>query len=115
QGPRFVTFVISFEVIGIFWLVHHRLFALIRQFTRVLAILNLSFLLCIVVLPFSTTLIGEYGTVPAAAVFYGGNLVAASLASMVTWAYAAHGRRLLDPDADSSDVRAFSVRGVVTL
>jgi uncharacterized membrane protein len=114
QAPRFLTFFISFEVIGIFWLVHHRLFSLIGRFDRALAVLNLLFLLCIVTLPFSTTLIGEYGTLTPAAVFYAGNLVAASLTSGLVFTYAARGGRLIRPDTDAADIHAFRARAVIT-
>src|SRR2546427_490767 len=47
DAPRFVAFVISFEVIGIFWLAHLRLFSVIARYDRGLAFINLLFLMSI--------------------------------------------------------------------
>jgi len=57
---HFIAFVISFQVIGIFWMAHLRMFSLITVYTRGLAFLNLLFLMSIAILPFSQTLVGEY-------------------------------------------------------
>ena len=65
-APRFLSFFISFQVIGVFWLAHHRIFGLIGRFERGLAMLNLLFLLCIVFMPFPTSILGEHPNLPAA-------------------------------------------------
>jgi uncharacterized membrane protein len=113
--PRLLTFFISFQVVGVYWLAHHRGFSMIQGFDRTLALLNLLFLMTIVFLPFPTTMLGEYGNLTTAAVFYGASLVAASLTSNLLWAYAARGRRLIAPEVPAADVRASTVRGLVTL
>ena len=112
--PRFLAFVVSFQVVGIFWLAHHRAFALIAGFNRGLAFLNLLFLMTIAFMPFPTVLVGEYGTLTTAAAFYGASLVAASLTSNVLWVYVLR-RQLLAPHTTRADIRAVSARGVVSL
>ena len=37
-APRFVSFFISFQVIGVFWLAHHRIFGAIHRSTHVLTL-----------------------------------------------------------------------------
>lgn len=49
---------LSFVVIGRFWIAHHRLFRLIRSYDLGLLWLNLFHLLGICVLPFPTELLG---------------------------------------------------------
>jgi uncharacterized membrane protein len=66
--------VLSFAIIGIKWLNHHRLFALIRSADTTLIVLNLVLLLGISVVPFTTALLGRYLTTPdapLASVVYG--------------------------------------------
>jgi uncharacterized membrane protein len=112
---HFISFVISFYVIGIFWLAHLRMFSLIDRYTRGLAFLNLLFLVSIAVMPFSTMLVGEYGRLTLAAVFYSLSLVFTSLTSNALWFYASRRGRLIDPAASHADVTVVTARALVTL
>jgi len=69
----FVVFVLSFAVIGRFWLAHHRFFEHLRGFSPGLIFFNLLWLLGIVFLPYPTELIvsGDSLTSLAAAVYIG--------------------------------------------
>ena len=112
---HFISFIISFEVISFFWLAHLRMFALISRYTRGLALLNLLFLMSIAVMPFSTTLVGEYGSLTLAAVFYSLSLVFTSITANLMWLHAARHRRLLEAHASREDIAVVTARGVVTL
>ncbi len=73
--PDLFAFAISFAVIGIYWIWHHRLMRMVREFDRGLMAVNLIYLAWIVLLPFSSQLIGEHGgDVPVTAAFYIANL-----------------------------------------
>jgi len=113
--PHFISFVISFEVIGIFWMSHLRMFSFIAVYTRGLAFLNLLFLMSIAIMPFSTTLVGDYGRLTLAAVFYSLSLVFTSGTSNLLWFYASRRGRLLDPAVSHADVVVVTTRGLVTL
>ncbi|HEX5024137.1 MAG TPA: TMEM175 family protein [Agriterribacter sp.] len=58
---KFLGFFISFGIIGHYWSVHHRIFGYVKNYTISLVWLNLGFLMTIVLLPFSSGLLGEYG------------------------------------------------------
>lgn len=58
--PKFIGFIISFMLIGIYWAVHHRLFGFVTNYTRKLIVLNMFFLFTVVLMPFSTGIFGEY-------------------------------------------------------
>ena len=60
--PKFIGFVISFFMIGLYWTRHHTLFGYVVNNTPRLMWLNLFFLLSIVLMPFSTGIFGEYST-----------------------------------------------------
>lgn len=73
------TFLLSFVVIARFWMVHHRVFEHVRQYTTRLLQLNLVWLLAIVFLPFPTEIIGTYESGAFVAGFYIGNILLLSL------------------------------------
>jgi uncharacterized membrane protein len=54
---QFASFLLSFILITIFWLVHHKFFHFIVRIDRTLAWYNMLWLLFIVMLPFSATLV----------------------------------------------------------
>jgi uncharacterized membrane protein len=74
QRETFLAYAISFAVIGRFWLVHHRFFAEVEAFDGRLIGLNLLYLGWIVLIPFSSEVLGEYGGRTPAVVLYSVNL-----------------------------------------
>jgi uncharacterized membrane protein len=67
QAAGYVMFVVTFVMVGIKWLNHHRLFTLMRRVDTMVNILNLALLLGICVVPFTTAIIAKYMTTPDAA------------------------------------------------
>ncbi|HXZ74928.1 MAG TPA: TMEM175 family protein, partial [Streptosporangiaceae bacterium] len=71
SNGRILSFAISFLVIGLFWMAHHRLFRYITALDRSLMFLNLLFLGTIAFLPYPTALLFAGSTRhPAAPAFY---------------------------------------------
>ena len=56
--PSFVAFFISFGVIGLFWVGHHRAFSLARHWSPRLLFPNIAMLAAIVFMPFATAYMG---------------------------------------------------------
>jgi len=82
-GRQFGAFVLSFVVIGRFWLVHHDVFSGVREMTAPLFWLNLVWLIGIVFLPYPTELIGVVGSDDRwDPVVYIGTLAVTSLAGL---------------------------------
>jgi len=93
---RIVSFVISFLVIGLFWMGHHRLFRYVTALDRLLIFLNLLFLGTIAFLPYPTALLFAGNThEPAAPVFYAACVASAGVAELAVWLYAAHAKGLV--------------------
>lgn len=88
QGPDFLAFGISFVVLGFYWLINHRLMRTLAEFDARLIMLVLLYLVFIVLIPFSSQLLGENGDLDLAVVIYTVNvvLVNASLTFMLTHA-----------------------------
>jgi len=60
--PKFMGFVLSFAIIGLYWTRHHFMFGYVIDYTGKLIWLNLFLLFGIALMPFSTGLFGEYST-----------------------------------------------------
>ena len=82
ERENFLAYAISFAVIGRFWLVHHRFFGEVRAFDGRLLALNMLYLAFIVLIPFSSQLLGEFGGETTSVVFYAANLAACVLVGM---------------------------------
>jgi uncharacterized membrane protein len=83
QREMFLSYAISFAVIGRFWLVHHRFFAEVQAFDGRLIGLNLVYLGWIVLIPFSSEVLGEYGGKTTAVVIYSVNLAVVVLLGLL--------------------------------
>jgi uncharacterized membrane protein len=93
---KILSFAISFLVIGLFWMGHHRLFRYITALDRSLIFINLLFLGTIAFLPYPTALLFAGNTKsPAAPVFYAACVAAAGLVELVLWLYATHTKGLV--------------------
>jgi len=58
--PKFIGFLITFMLIGVYWTIHHRMFGFVTSYTRKLLLLNLFFLFFVALMPFSTGFYSEY-------------------------------------------------------
>ena len=58
--PQVFGFVLSFAVIGYYWLGHRMVFSQLRRIDMPLILINLFFLLVIVFIPFAAGLLAEY-------------------------------------------------------
>ena len=85
--PKFFSYVLSFLVIGTYWIAHHQTFRYVRSYNRTLLWLNLVFLLSISFIPFPTDLLGEYGELRFSVIFYAASLGLARLLLAVVWWY----------------------------
>ena len=86
---HFSTYVLSFIVLGIFWIGHHSLFHFVRRVNRGLLWLHLLFLLFITLLPFSTNLLSGHSALHIPVTVYGANLLLLSLTSLLHLRYLA--------------------------
>jgi uncharacterized membrane protein len=90
--PKFVGFLVSFFLIGIYWTLHHRMFGFVVAYTTKLAWLNLGFLLSVVLMPFSTGLFGEYATpeslgLKTPLIVYNANICFTGIMNYWLWSY----------------------------
>ena len=82
QRENLLAYAISFAVIGRFWIVHHRFFSDVTGFDGRLIGLNLLYLGFVVLIPFSSEVLGDYGGQTPAVALYAANLAAVVLIGM---------------------------------
>jgi uncharacterized membrane protein len=92
--------VLSFLVIGLYWIGHHQTFRYVRSYDRTLLWLNLVFLLSISFIPFPTALLGEYGELRFSVIFYAASLGVARLLLALIWWYVVSGPIRTSDDLD---------------
>jgi uncharacterized membrane protein len=83
QRENFFAYALSFAVIGRYWLVHHRFFSQVTAFDGRLIALNMLYLGWIVLIPFSSEVLGEHGGQSAAVILYAANLTGVVLIGML--------------------------------
>jgi uncharacterized membrane protein len=86
--PKFLSYIVSFIGLGIYWVAHHYMYHSIRHSDRVLLWLNILFFMFVSLLPFSTSLINSFGQTQIAPLFFGANLTLIGWALYFQWIYA---------------------------
>jgi uncharacterized membrane protein len=112
--PNYLGYLLSFFIIGNYWLSHHSLFRPLARYDDRLASLNLLFLFFTALLPFSTRIIGLYPGRRTAVLAYSLNVLPLGVISYLITRHAYSGGRLLGDSLDPADVRRrldFSRRG----
>lgn len=85
--PKFIGFFISFFVIAVYWVAHHRIFRFVRRLDNVLIWTNLFFLLGIVLMPFTTAYQSEYSLLRTPWILYSLNIIVVGLMQVRLQAY----------------------------
>ncbi len=88
EWKTFAAFLLSFFNIANFWTSHHTFFGYIKKIDRRLMWYNINWLLFIVVLPFSTSLVSAYFSDYTSIVVYSLNLFAIAVFQNMIWDYA---------------------------
>ena len=93
--PTLIAWMISFGIVGMYWVWHRDLFSQIRGVNRGVVWLNLIFLLPACLIPFGASVLGEYHDEAIALHVYGIVLILASLARILLYIYVTQHPELL--------------------
>jgi uncharacterized membrane protein len=110
--PEFLIYALSFFILGIFWLIHHSLFSAVTHYDTTLVWLNITFLMFVSLIPFSTALTGKNGLTTVTAVVYGVNMLLLFNLGWSIWAFITGKRRLVDKDIDPILVKGGNLMGL---
>ncbi|MFC1875093.1 TMEM175 family protein [Chloroflexota bacterium] len=98
--PKFYSYALSFVVLGLMWISHRRIFHYIKRSNSGLLWVNIIFLMFVALIPFSTSLIGDYRMEQFTFVVYGINLFLIFAMMFILWTYATGKYRLVDSEID---------------
>jgi len=93
--PKLVVYLLSFLIVGIYWLIHHIIFDNIRFYDSTLAWLNIVFLLFVALIPFTTSFLGKYFMAKTPTIIYGIQLLLMFFLGYSIFSYSAHRKELL--------------------
>ncbi|MBS1653486.1 MAG: DUF1211 domain-containing protein, partial [Bacteroidetes bacterium] len=111
---EFFAFILSFAVIGQFWISHHRLFGYVTGYTTGLLWLNLHMLFWIVLVPFTSGLNSHYGGIDLVWMIYSFNMFMIALSLHFIYRYTSDPKRDISTMADDKLVQKYSyLRGII--
>ena len=110
---EYLAYILSFLVIGTFWMAHHRKYRYIIRYDNRLLFLNLLMLMVIAFIPFPSSIISKYPD-RSATIFYALTMATAGILLAGNWWYASHHNRLIDPNLDVRISRRQLVAPLVT-
>jgi uncharacterized membrane protein len=88
--PRLVVYLLSFMTLGLFWVGQQTQFNHLSQSDRHFTWIHLGFLAFICLMPFSTSVLGEFIGNRVALLVYWADIVLPGLILYASWRYAAH-------------------------
>lgn len=113
--PQFVGFIVSFFVISLYWMSHHRLFRYVHRYNQKFIWNNIVFLLTIVVMPFSTAVYSEYfyRTLHIPIILYTINICCTGLYSYRLWHITGNPKYNINEELNPVILRYNSVRALL--
>jgi len=113
QLHRFSNYAMSFLLLAIFWIVHHQQFCVIKRTNRTHLWINVFILMFIALVPFSSSLAGDYETQTFAHLFFSGNLFLIGFLFYINWIYATTNYRLIDRTISPARIEIGTKRSLV--
>jgi len=85
--PRILAYVMSFIIIGLYWVIHHNSMHAIKKTDRGFLWLNILLLLFVSFIPFPTSLLGRYPFQAGPIIIYGLTLIACNAVGVIMVIY----------------------------
>jgi|GEM_PF-764198 uncharacterized membrane protein len=106
---KFVAFILSFFIIAIFWKIHHEFYVHIKKINNTLLWYNIAWLLFIVLIPFTSTLISAHLYDRAAIFCYCMNVFMITIFQNLIWDHVAARPDYLKENVDPDLVKTYIV------
>jgi len=111
--PGIIAYVTSFIIVSIYWIIHHRMFHVLKYTDRILVILNIIFLFTISLVPFIAKLKTLYRYDALVVLIYGAVHIFTGIILYITWKHIVSHEELLKSPLEKSDVQYVSTRILV--
>ena len=86
-APRLMSFVLSFSIVGVYWVAHHQMFRAMRGIGRPVLWINNLFLMTITLIPASAGILSEYPGQTISVFIYGFNVLMVASSLLLLWHY----------------------------
>ena len=110
--PQFEIYVISFFVIGIYWISYHQVFNRIAGSNPIMAWLTLVFLFFITLISFATDLQVDYGFYQVVFILYALVLTLAGSLLTLIWLHATK-NKLIDKSLSKTEIQNISLQSIL--
>ena len=104
--PRILAYVMSFIIIGLYWVVHHNSMHAMKKTDRGFLWLNILLLLCVSFIPFPTSLLGRYPYQAWPIIIYGITLITCNAVGYIMLLYVNFHPHLAIPDFSRKYIRS---------
>jgi uncharacterized membrane protein len=113
--PGYVAYLISFAILGVMWLNHHRMFEQVELVDGPLLLLNLNLLLWAALIPFPTAVVADYfaeggDNASTAVAFYSGVVLITAISFTMLFTWITHDDRILGRPLPAEVLRASRLR-----
>ena len=98
-------------LLAIFWFNHHRFFHFVKETDGTFLWINIFWLLFVALVPFSASVVTDFGNQKAGAVFFHSNMLMIGLFAALSLRYALH-KGLMQDDTDEQIMRLFRLRSL---
>jgi len=118
--PSYLSYIMSFFVIGVYWSNHHHLFSfIIKKTDHMFNLINVFFLMTIAFLPFTTAILSEYvldesSHNAAVTIFCIGYFLPIPMV-LIILLYAKYKKRLIDPKLTSAFMKKQIIKIVISM
>jgi uncharacterized membrane protein len=113
MAPKFLSYILSFVIVCIWWVAHHHLFHILKRSDRGLLWLNSLFLLWLAFIPFPTALMGDFPGTRLAVMGYGTVTTLAGVSFCLLRYYAFYGGKLVDERIDRELLKLAMLRSIM--
>lgn len=110
--PSYFANIISFLIIGYYWLIHHAIFTMVRKIDLGIIWINIIFLIFLSFLPFPVDLFGDYGNSEIIVAFYSFALSIVGFLLSAIWFYAVY-KKMLKPNVSRKQINFYSWRFII--
>lgn len=111
--PQVFLFIVSFLVLALFWLGHHRQFHFVRRVDPALLWINILILIAIVFVPFSTDVAGDYPAIMDAVLLFHANMFIVGSLFSFQWHHIRRHGHLCEPVPDKAIMHAWYYRSML--
>ena len=109
----FLNYIMSFVLLSIFWINHHKQFHFIKRTDRKHLWINLFILMFIASIPFSTSLIGDYPNIQITSIVFEMNMFILGMLFYLNWNYATYNRRLVNKNLSQEIINVIKNRAFI--